>query len=184
MLRQLGFRPGTGLVLERTVALGLAYVLLRSAFAHLGNPYYFLSTLYSYELTGAEAGLGVALVAPFLQMVLAACLLTRWWLREAYLLALLLFVLFVSAQASTLTRGLSISCGCFGAAEGLAVGPRTLVVAGGAALASLFGWLYSLRRGPAGAPDRSPASPDESWEAGASAGPAAACPQGGMAAGR
>jgi hypothetical protein len=67
------------MVIERLLALGLALLLLRSAFAHLGNPYYFLSSVYSYELTGIATGLWIALILPFQQMVAAVCLLANWW---------------------------------------------------------------------------------------------------------
>ncbi len=131
---------------ERLVALALALLLLRSAFAHLGNPYHFLSTVYSYQLVRIEAGKWVALVLPYLQMVVAVCLLARWWPKQSYLLAFVLFAAFVVAQAMALRQGLEISCGCFGAAESLQVGWATLTVASSAAAASLLGWLLTAVR--------------------------------------
>jgi hypothetical protein len=134
-------------VLERLIALSLALLLLRSGFVHLGNPYYFLSTVYSYRMSGIEVGKWVALVVPFLQIVVAACLLSRQWVREAYGLALLMFVVFVGVQISALTRGLNIPCGCFGATENLPIGKGTLLVTGVAASAALVGWLCTFARG-------------------------------------
>jgi hypothetical protein len=121
-------------------------MLLRSAFAHLGNPYYFLSTVYSYQLTSIEVGKWTALVVPYLQLVVGFCLLTGWWLREAYLLALGLFSLFLGAQGWALRQGLEISCGCLGASESLRVGWLTLAIAGTAASACLLGWLLTALR--------------------------------------
>jgi prepilin-type N-terminal cleavage/methylation domain-containing protein len=125
--------------LERVIALGLAAVLCRSAFAHLGNPYYFLSTVYSYEATGIVIGESVAIVLPFLQLLIAFCLLSRLALREAYLVSLLMFLAFVGVQAFILARGVRISCGCFGASSDQEVGARTLTVAALAAMAALVG---------------------------------------------
>ncbi len=128
-----------GHVLERLIACSLALLLLRSAFAHLGNPYYFLSSVYAYEITGDRIGKGVALVLPFLQMVIAFNLLTRWWLIETYCLGLLMFLGFIGVQAFSMQRGLEISCGCFGASGSLHIGFSTLLVTGIAALAALTG---------------------------------------------
>lgn len=125
---------------ERIVALGLALILLRSAFAHLGNPYYFLSTVYSYQQTGIELGKGVAAILPFLQMTVAVCLLLRWWLGPAYLMAALMFTIFFGAQVLALRKGLDLSCGCFGAADSLHVGAKTLASTGAFGALSIIAW--------------------------------------------
>lgn len=134
---------------ERLMALALGLLLLRSAFIHLGNPYLFLSTVYSYQLTDIELGKWVAVLLPALQVVLAICLLTRWWLVEAYLLAAALFLGFVAAQSLALRQGLKISCGCFGAGESLRVGPASLTLAGALAAVAVLGCLVAWRRRPA-----------------------------------
>ncbi|MCI0356473.1 MAG: hypothetical protein L0099_15770 [Acidobacteria bacterium] len=126
---------------ERAIALVLALLLLRSSFAHLGNPYYFLSSVYSYEIAGVDLGRWVAMVLPPAQMILAICLLTQWWLAEAYAMAAILFTAFLGFQGLVLWHGRDISCGCFGASADLQVGGRTLAVAGAAAVASALGWL-------------------------------------------
>lgn len=128
------------------IVLALALLLLRSSFAHLGNPYYFLSSVYSYEVTGIDLGKWVAVVLPSVQMVLAICLLARWWLAEVYLMALVLFTTFVAVQGFVLWQGREISCGCFGASGNLQVGVWTLAVSGTAALASALGWLGATAR--------------------------------------
>ncbi len=132
---------------ERAVALALGLVLLRSAAAHAGNGHHFLSTVYSYQIAGAEAGRLAAASLPAVQMALAVCLVFGWFLRGAYLAAAVLFAGFAAAQSSALGRGLDISCGCFGAGDSLPVGPATLAVAGGCLLASLAGLF--LTRNPA-----------------------------------
>jgi methylamine utilization protein MauE len=89
-------------------------VFLWSAAAHLANPYYFLSTVYQYELTSAPVGAAVAALLPFLELMLAACLLGGACPQAAWWLTSLLLLLFVGVQSSALWRGLIISCGCFG----------------------------------------------------------------------
>lgn len=129
---------------ERLLAVILAIPLLRSAFVHLGNPYYFLSTVYSYQLMGIESGKWLAFLLPAFQLVVAVCLLFRWWLAEAYLLACLMFTAFVLAQVHVLRQGLNIDCGCFGAPGTLPVGRMTLVLAGSGALCAFAGWGFTL----------------------------------------
>lgn len=85
-----------------------------SGSAHLANPYYFLSTIYQYELTSAPVGVLIASYLPFLELVLAACLLSSICSRPVWLVTSLLLLMFVAVQGSALARGLRISCGCFG----------------------------------------------------------------------
>lgn len=128
---------------ERLVAWSLALVLLRSAFGHLGNPFYFLSTVYSYGLTDVVWGQVVALALPHAQLVVAACLLTRRGLAEAYLLGLMIFAVFLVAQALALGRGSAIACGCFGPGEDSPIGALSLFIASSGIVLSLAGWLYT-----------------------------------------
>ncbi len=138
------FRQMALVVGERVVAIALALLLLRSSFAHLGNPYYFLSTVYSYQLTGIEPGKWVAIVLPFLQLIVGICLLLRWWPIESYLLAIFLFLGFTTVQVIAWYNGLEIACGCFGTSGGLQVGRQTVTLATSAAAASLLGLMLSL----------------------------------------
>lgn len=125
-------------VVERGLATGLAYVLLTSAFAHLSNPYYFLSSVYSYHLVSPKLGEAAAMILPHFQIVLALCLLSKAWLLPAYTWTFLMGLMFVGVQASTLWRGLDISCGCFGV-ESSQIGAKSLTLAATMALVSLGG---------------------------------------------
>ncbi len=89
-------------------------IFVWSGAAHLANPYYFLSTIYQYELTSAPVGALIASYLPFLELTLASCLLSSTCPRPAWLVTSLLLLSFVAVQGSALVRGLQISCGCFG----------------------------------------------------------------------
>ncbi len=89
-------------------------IFVWSAATHLANPYYFLSTVYQYELTSAPVGAVVASLLPFLQLLLAACLLSGACPQGTWLVSSSLLLLFVGVQTSALVRDLRISCGCFG----------------------------------------------------------------------
>ena len=112
------YQLGAGLV--------LAAFWLRSGLAHLGNPYYFLSSIYMYEIVGPSVGPLVAMVVPVLQLVLAVCLVARQFVGGALFASSALLALFASVQGSAWARGLQIGCGCFGAVEQREVGGATL----------------------------------------------------------
>lgn len=131
---------------ERAVALVLALLLLNSALAHLGNPYLFLSTVYSYQLVGVTVGKWVAALLPPLQLVVGLCLLVSWARAEAYSIAVAMFAGFTAAQASVWSRGLDVSCGCFGMAGSHPVGAWTVGLAAGSLVLSLAGLALCLRR--------------------------------------
>jgi hypothetical protein len=127
-LLQVGTVPRRVALCERLLAIGLALLLLRSAFAHLGNLYLYLSAVYAYQLTGITVGKWVAIVLPFLQLAIAFCLIAEMWAREAYALSLAMFGVFLIAQATAIWRGLDISCGCFGTAHHLQIGVTSISV--------------------------------------------------------
>ncbi len=117
--------------------LGVIVLFVESSAAHLANPYAFLSAVYSYKMVSPTVGLFIAAVLPFFQAVIAACLLFRVFPPAAYAAAGLLFLVFGSAQASVLYRGLNISCGCFGVAENNPVTGYSLTTSIGFAAACL-----------------------------------------------
>jgi hypothetical protein len=129
---------------ERLIGWSLGLLLLRSAFVHLGNPYYFLSTVYSYQILGVEGGKWVGLLLPYVQMILAVCFLTQWWLKEAYFGAIFVFGCFGVVQLVAWGRGLAISCGCFGATESLQIGWSTVLLAVSADAAAILGLMLRL----------------------------------------
>lgn len=90
-------------------------VLVRSAMFHLGNPFGFLATVYSYEILPKWAGVVFAAVLPATQLVLGLMLVLFPQHRKVSLkLSGILFLLLAAVQIVTLVRGLNISCGCFG----------------------------------------------------------------------
>ncbi|MFI5456153.1 MAG: MauE/DoxX family redox-associated membrane protein [Isosphaerales bacterium] len=105
----------------------LAWFWLRSGLPHITNSYYFLSSIYSYEIVGPTLGVAAAMGFPALQLVLAAGLVTRRFVGGALLLSSLLLTVFAAAQVSALVRGLEIGCGCFGAVERQPIGGGSLV---------------------------------------------------------
>lgn len=123
-------------------------IFLWSAAAHLANPYYFLSTVYQYELTSAPVGAVVAAVLPFLELMLAACLLGGACPQAAWWLSSLLLLFFVGVQTSALARGLGISCGCFGPENSQPVSTTSVAFTSALAVLSISGALAARVRPP------------------------------------
>jgi hypothetical protein len=99
-------------------SLGFGVLLLASGGIKLGQPYEFLSSVYQYELVGPVPGLVIAAVLPVFELVLGIVLISGRLRRGALLGVMLLMALFTFVQASALSRGLLVSCGCFGGHSG------------------------------------------------------------------
>jgi hypothetical protein len=123
--------------IHRLIGLMLGFVLVRSALAHLANPYFFLSSVYDYQLAGLHVGEAVALFLPHLEIVVGVCLIIGVWRHASMSLAAAMFCLFLIVQATAWLRGLSISCGCFGASGSEQISAGTLAYVGILAVAAL-----------------------------------------------
>jgi putative oxidoreductase len=134
---------------EWCARLVIGGIFLWSAAAHLANPYYLLSTVYQYELTSASVGALVASVLPFLELLLAACLLSGACVRGTWLLSSLLLLLFVGVQTSALMRDLRISCGCFGPEISQPVSLTSVGFTSALAVLAISGALAARGRPPA-----------------------------------
>jgi len=136
-------RIGAGLVIVVRVVLGCVFVY--SGLVKIQHPYDFLSNLYAYELTGPRTGILVAVVLPWLEVMLGICLVSGLLAGGAMLSSAILLAGFCLVQASAIHRGLEISCGCFGSAsDDSAIGYGTLVRTALMALAAGAGLMGML----------------------------------------
>jgi len=92
--------------------LGLSFLI--AGFPHWANSYYFLGSVYAYQLVEPGVGQVVAMSFPIIQLVIALCLLTRTFLDASHLATMGFLIGFATVQTSAYMRGLYISCGCFG----------------------------------------------------------------------
>lgn len=127
--------------------LFIAYLLLASAIAHLDNPYQFLTRIRGYRLMpqlGAEILAGSL---PFLHITIALALIVGLFRITALGVASFLFLIYGIAQATTVVRGIEVSCGCFGASdEASLIGIRSVGLAAGACAICLVAmWLSRPR---------------------------------------
>jgi hypothetical protein len=114
--------------LALVLSILLAVIWIQSAIAHTSNPYFFLSSVYKYKLTGPSVGRYVSILLPSLQFVLAICLLARVFVRGALLTTGILLTVFACIQVSALVRGIKIDCGCFGPANSTPIGQSSVAI--------------------------------------------------------
>ena len=112
--------------IEPAASLVVGAVLARSALAHINNPYYFLASVYKYELVSPAAAELLAMMLPFVVLVTAVCLISRIYLLGALSMSIVILSVFFFAQVSAIARELPIACGCFGPASEQPIGWRTV----------------------------------------------------------
>jgi uncharacterized membrane protein YphA (DoxX/SURF4 family) len=98
--------------------LTLAIIFFYAGIEKIINPQEFAVAIYNYQLLPDFAINLMAVVLPWLEVLIAASLVIGINTRGAALLSALLFLIFATALTINLARGLDISCGCFGASSG------------------------------------------------------------------
>lgn len=97
--------------------LGLAGLFLWAGIRKAMEPELFLQDIESYEIIPYRWAWLMSIWLPFLEITAAAALLTtRRWAQAGALVIGGLLLTFLGAIISAWSRGLSLSCGCFGAA--------------------------------------------------------------------
>lgn len=92
----------------------VAALLLLGGLGKLAQPTQFLTQIFAYDLPLPEVlARLVAVVLPWLEVLVGVALLTRQWRTGALWWSLVLFSVFAVATGQAWVRGLDISCGCF-----------------------------------------------------------------------
>ena len=95
------------------VRLVLVAAFLLAAIPKIQDPVAFAISVESYRILTGQAVLWVALVLPWLELVIGFGLLVPKMRRASSLLIILLLFIFVGLHASAWIRGLDIDCGCY-----------------------------------------------------------------------
>lgn len=98
--------------------LALGVIFLYAGIEKIIAPREFAVAIYNYQMLPESVINSVALVLPWLEVILAAGLIAGIYVRGASLVSAVLFLVFATALTINLIRGLDISCGCFGTASG------------------------------------------------------------------
>ena len=111
----------------RTILVWASHGVVAAALATAGalkalDPAAFAGDIGHYRIVSPFVAGVVAVYLPWLEIALAAGLLTPRARASARWLAAALLVGFCAALVSTITRGIDVRCGCFGAAAATGAG--------------------------------------------------------------
>lgn len=97
---------------SRIIRLALGGILLWASVWKIVAPAEFMVSIQQYALVGAATASVAAGMLPWVEFVVAVCLLAGRFTSGALLICIVMFVTFGAAQASVLYRGLAVDCGC------------------------------------------------------------------------
>jgi uncharacterized membrane protein YphA (DoxX/SURF4 family) len=95
------------------VQIALGAVFVAAALPKITDPPAFAHMIYNYRLVPGGLVNTLALVLPWIELVVGILLIVGAWRREAALVATLLLLIFLGAIGWNLARGHAIDCGCF-----------------------------------------------------------------------
>ena len=95
------------------VQIALGAVFVAAAIPKIADPPAFAHMIYNYRLMPGGLVNALALVMPWIELVVGILLIVGVWRREAALVAAVLLLVFLGAIGWNLARGHAIDCGCF-----------------------------------------------------------------------
>ena len=104
--------------LDVACRLGLGALFVYSSWFKLQDPALFAEAVKGYQMLPDILCGYVAIVLPAAELIAGLMLVFTKWAREAALLILLMLLVFLVGLTQAWLRGLDISCGCFGPADG------------------------------------------------------------------
>ncbi|HKP93371.1 MAG TPA: MauE/DoxX family redox-associated membrane protein [Chthoniobacterales bacterium] len=108
---------GSGSLLLRLIAIVIGLIFIYAGVVKVIDPVGFARDIDNYKMLSWQMSLGLALYLPWLEILCGIGLITRILFRGGVLIVTLLMALFIAATIIAKTRGLDISCGCFGHAS-------------------------------------------------------------------
>ena len=101
----------------RVVAIIIGLIFVYAGAVKVIDPVGFARDIDNYKMLPWQMSVGLALYLPWLEILCGLGLITRILFRGGVLIVTLLMALFIAATVIARTRGLDISCGCFGHAS-------------------------------------------------------------------
>lgn len=104
------------------IALRLVGIIIGGLFVYAGvvkiiDPVEFARDIDNYKMLPWRAGVFLALYLPWLEVFCGLALITRLLYRGGIFIVTALMTVFIVASIVAKTRGLDVSCGCFGHAS-------------------------------------------------------------------
>ena len=101
----------------RVIAIIIGLIFIYAGAVKVIDPVEFARDIDNYKMLPWQMSVGLALYLPWLEILCGIGLITRILFRGSVLIVTLLMALFIVATIIARTRGLDISCGCFGHAS-------------------------------------------------------------------
>lgn len=95
------------------IRLVLGGVFIYASLDKILNPGSFAQAVFNYQVLPGKLINLTALILPWLEFIIGACLLFNRWMQGASSLVAVLMTFFMGLILFNLARGLDISCGCF-----------------------------------------------------------------------
>lgn len=144
--RRLRHRLAVGLFIIARLALGCVFIA--SSIAKLRQPYDFLGSVYNYEFVGPGFGVAVAMVLPWLELLVGICLVGGIFAPGALLASIVMCAMFSFVLISALWRGLDISCGCLDPADPTVISYGTAIRSVSLLLLAGICYVYAILKLP------------------------------------
>lgn len=98
---------------DRFIRLGITFLFLKAGWDKLIDPEAFASSIQGYQMVPLNITVLMTWFLPWLEVWSSLALWVNGALRKAaWLLIMLMLILFTIAKVSAVMRGLDISCGC------------------------------------------------------------------------
>jgi uncharacterized membrane protein YphA (DoxX/SURF4 family) len=110
------FGPLAALLL--VLRFAMAAVFIAAALPKIAAPDLFAGNVFNYKMLPPWGVNTLALVLPWLELLIGLGLLLGVWARASAVTMAALMVIFITAYVTARARGLDISCGCFAVGEG------------------------------------------------------------------
>ncbi|MFQ6104837.1 MAG: MauE/DoxX family redox-associated membrane protein [Candidatus Glassbacteria bacterium] len=101
---------GVGRILIRFVLGG---ILIYASIGKISHAEEFATAVANYRLLPSSLILLGSLTIPWLELILGILLVTGRWMSTSAFMTAILFLVFTTAVAQAIVRGIDISCGCF-----------------------------------------------------------------------
>jgi len=114
-------------VLGIVVRMALGLIFLAAAWDKIVDPAAFAKIIRNYQILPDMFVYGVAMILPWIEVVVGMCLLTGFLSRGASLSASLMMAVFLAAMAFAQYKGISTQCGCFTTKADDVISVRTFI---------------------------------------------------------
>jgi uncharacterized membrane protein YphA (DoxX/SURF4 family) len=101
---------------ERLLRIALGLVFIYSSWSKISDPPGFAEMIWNYRILPGLLVNPVAIALPWLELLAGLALLSGFIRKGAALLAAGMLIVFITALATDLVRGIAVDCGCFSVA--------------------------------------------------------------------